>query len=268
MSTFDLISYKAESGTEVSLSKEIVKKYLCDDKQITDEEFFLFASMCRELKLNPFTREAYIVKYGNKANIFAGKDFFIKRAATNPDFDGIEDGVIGIAPNGDIKYLDGTFVPSGYQLAGGWAKVYRKSQKYPKFVTLNLREYAKTDKDDKTKFISNWATMPAVMINKCAKVAALREAFPKDFSGLYTEEEFNGNYEKQQVIDNDNVIDASTAVVKEPADELQVKKIAEMLKDNHDMEGKILAYYGVGSLKDLTVSQASEAIKSLVRKEQ
>ena len=98
--------------------------------------------------------------------------------------------------------------------------------------------------------------MPAVMINKCAKVAALREAFPKDFSGLYTEEEFNGNYEKQQEIDNDNVIDASTAVVKESADELQVKRIAEMLKDNRDMEGKILAYYGVGSLKDLTVSQA------------
>ena len=106
------------------------------------------------------------------------------------------------------------------------------------------------------------------MINKCAKVAALREAFPKDFSGLYTEEEFSGNYEKQQEIDNSNVIDASTTVVKEPADELQVKKIAEMLKDNRDMEGKILAYYGVGSLKDLTVSQASEVIKSLVRKEQ
>ena len=84
---------------------------------------------------------------------------------------------------------------------------------------------------------------------------------------MYTEEEFNGNYEKQQEIDSSNVIGAS-ATVKEPADEMQVKKIAEMLKDNPDMEGKILAYYCVGSLKDLTVSQASEVIKSLVRKEQ
>lgn len=64
------------------------------------------------------------------------------------------------------------------------------------------------------------------------------------------------------------MIDAgASVVVNQPADELQVNRISEMLKDNKEMEGKILAYYGAESLKDLTVSQASEVIKSLVCKE-
>ena len=36
---------------------------------------------------------------------------------------------------------------------------------------------------------SKWATSPALMIRKCALVAALREAFPDILGGMYTAEE-------------------------------------------------------------------------------
>lgn len=264
---FDVVSYKTATGMPITLDKEVVKNYLCDGKAISDQEFYMFASMCKELKANPFLREAYIVKYGEKANIFAGLSFFNKRAADNPDFDGIDDGVIAIAPNGEIKYLDGTFVPEGYKLAGGWARVYRKSLSHPKMVTLNLKEYCKVTKEGKP--MSNWATMPAVMINKCAKVAALREAFPKDFSGVYTEEEFNGNYVANVDAATGEVVEAKVQakepveVVNDPADPSQIEKIKQLIGTDARLYGKVKNHYGFGQLEDLTVSQASEIIKSL-----
>ncbi len=257
-----VVSYKTESGQVISLDKETVKNYLCGGKNVTDQEFMLFASMAKEYRANPFLKEVYIVKYGDTANIFAGLSFFNKRADANPDFDGIEDGVIALAPNGDVKYLDGTFVPSGYKLAGGWAKVYRKSKKYPKYVTLNLKEYAKTDKDG--NMISNWKVMPAVMINKCAKVAALREAFPKDFAGIYTEEEFNGNYPANEATGEVRALPKTQSdTVDEPADPMQIEKIEQLVNHDASMYAKVINHYNVERLEDLTVSQASEIIRSL-----
>lgn len=37
----------------------------------------------------------------------------------------------------------------------------------------------------------NWRRMPRVMLEKCAEAKALRRAWPDDFAGLYTEDEFD-----------------------------------------------------------------------------
>lgn len=263
MANFDLVSYKLD-GEEIVLTKDVVKKYLCKDKDISDDEFYLFASLCKARGINPFLKEAYIVKYGQNAQIFPGKDFFMKRAAMNPKFDGIEDGVIAISPKGEVTYLDGTFVPDGFSLAGGWAKVYVKGISKPKCVTLSLKEYAKKDKDGNA--LSNWKDMPAVMINKCAKVSALREAFPLDFNGLYIEEEFNGRDDPivQQTPANDDAINVDAKVVNnEPADEMQIKKIQQLVGSNVELAQELRKTYGFTHLRDLTVSKASEIIKAL-----
>ena len=258
---FNLVSYKVD-GQEIQLTKEVVKNYLCPNSNITDQEFYLFASLCKARNINPFIREAYIVKFGDSANIFAGKDFFVRRAAANPDYDGIEDGVIAMTQDGDIKYLDGCFVPDSMTLVGGWAKVYLKSVSKPKYVTLNIKEYAKVKKDG--TYQSNWATMPAVMINKCAKVAALREAFPLDFNGIYTEEEFNGNYVAHDQ-NTGEVIDV-VEVIDEPADENQINKIKQLVGRNFDLADKLRKHYHFQELNELNVTQASEIIKALSKK--
>jgi len=266
MSSFEVVNYKCD-GTEITLTKDVVKRYLCKNEDISDEEFVLFAQLCKARNLNPFLREAYIVKYGNQANIFAGKDFFTKRAAMNPNFDGIEDGVIAVSPNGDVQYLDGTYVPDGYTLQGGWARVYIKNIKIPKLVTISLKEYQKTDRNGNVN--STWKSMPAVMINKCAKVQALREAFPLEFNGLYTEEEFNGR-EGEASDDRSRVVDGTvkseSPVNNEPADPMQLNTIKELVGANAELAQKLRDHYHFTKLKELTVSQASEIISALKKK--
>ena len=41
----------------------------------------MFIELCKAQKLNPFIREAYLIKFGiSPANIVVGKDVFVKRA--------------------------------------------------------------------------------------------------------------------------------------------------------------------------------------------
>ena len=54
-------------------------------------------------------------------------------------------------------------------------------------VEVSFDEYAARKKDGSLN--SQWSKKPATMIRKVALVQALREAFPENFSGLYSEEE-------------------------------------------------------------------------------
>ncbi len=76
-----MVKYEA-GGQEIQLSQSDVKNFLVsgDANRVTEKEFKLFLELCKFQKLNPFLRDAYLVKYGDKdANIIVGKDFFIKR---------------------------------------------------------------------------------------------------------------------------------------------------------------------------------------------
>ena len=185
----EIVRYQTESG-EVALSPEIVKKYLVSGKpeKVTEEEVMMFLNLCKYQRLNPFIREAYLVKYSDNqpASMVVGKDTLLKRAARNPHFDGLTAGVI-VRRGDQITQRIGSLVLDDEDLVGGWAKVYRKDWKAPVEVTVSLREYKKTLPDGRP--MANWSSMPATMIRKVALAQALREAFPEDFSQLYAAEE-------------------------------------------------------------------------------
>ena len=186
-----VVKYKIDDN-EIVLTPSIVQAYIVGNEsaKITLPEFKFFTELCKVRKLNPFLNEAYLIKYSDNvpAQLVVGKDAILKRAVLNPNYDGMESGVIlENKETQEIIERPGTFVPNNYDLVGGWARVYVKGRSYPSYTSVNLSEVAQTKKDGTLN--SNWAGKPATMVEKVAKVRALREAFVEDLGGMYEAEE-------------------------------------------------------------------------------
>ena len=196
------------AGMKIELTPEIVKQYMVSGSKdnVTVDEVIMFMNLCKNSGLNPWAKEAYCIKYGNQpAQIVVGKDAIIKRAVLNPEFDGIESGVIVIKDD-NITERKGCFVAPNENLVGGWAKVYRKNWTHPTYCSVGLEEVASRKKDGSLN--SMWASKPATMVEKVAKVRALRETFIENLGGLYDADEVEQNNavdvpEPQNVIDQD-----------------------------------------------------------------
>lgn len=169
------------------LTAEIVKSYICP--QATDQEVMFFLQLCKAKKLNPFMREAYLIKFGEKspASIVVGKETFLKRAASIPQYNGFRAGIVVLDNAHQITQREGALMVEGEKLLGGWAEVYRKDWSLPLKVVVSTEEYLRRDRDGKP--LRPWQEMPATMIRKVAIVQAHREAFPEEFGGMYSPEE-------------------------------------------------------------------------------
>ena len=179
----EIVKFESATGQPVKFTADEVRARLCPS--ITDKELAFTMALCQAQKLNPFTKDVYIIKYGDgPASIVTSKDTFTKRAQANPRFEGMEAGVT-VVNNNRIVQRPGSMVLRGETLVGGWCKVYVKGYRVPIFDEVSLSEYS-TGK-------SNWTKMPATMIRKVALCHALREAFPDDFQGLYGEEEMGAD---------------------------------------------------------------------------
>jgi phage recombination protein Bet len=182
-----LVQFKV-GDEDVKLSPAIVRDYLTNGVEVSLPEFKMFAELCKARKLNPFLKEAYIIKFGNQpATIVVGKDAILKRAINNKNFNGREQGIIVLDKNGEVQHRKGTFKLSDDVLVGGWAKVHRKDWEYPTEITVSFDEVAQTKRDGTMN--SNWATKGATMVEKVALVRALREAFAEDLGGMIDEDE-------------------------------------------------------------------------------
>lgn len=178
------VEITAADGQRLVVSFDEVRRFVCD--KATDAECKIFLETCKQYKLNPFTKEAYLIHYDNKnedtaSTIVLGKNCYMQMAERNPNFDGFEAGVIVLTADGQLLNREGSIVYDGETLLGGWAKVYRKDRTRASYEEVKLSEY-NTGK-------SLWAAKPSTMIRKVALVHALREAFPSTFGSLYDESE-------------------------------------------------------------------------------
>ena len=179
-----LATYTLEGGQV--LSATTVKNYIAPGA--TDQEVLYFIELCKAQKLNPFVRDAYLVKYGTQpAQIIVGKDVFLKKAGENPNFNGLKAGIVVVDKNGDVKEREGSLKVPGDELIGGWCEVYLKNREYPTKCLVSLDEYIQKKKDGTVN--SMWSSKPCTMIRKVAQSQALREAFPNELRGLYEKEE-------------------------------------------------------------------------------
>lgn len=137
----------------------------------TNEELAIFVQLCKSTGLNPFKKEAWFIKAGNRPQIMVGINGYLAVANRNEKFDGME--------------IDVETDPQGNP-SKAIAKVYRKDRKYPSVGIALMKEFRKET--------PIWKQMPSVMLTKVAKSIAIREAFSLELSGTYSDVEMPPEY--------------------------------------------------------------------------
>lgn len=173
-----LAQYKLDNGDDIKITANAVRTLISTSASVTDKEILAFVALCRAQRLNPFTREVYLIKYGkNPASMVVGKDVFTKRAQANPKFQGMQAGLTLLTSDNRLIRREGSMSMDGEVIVGAWCKVFVEGYREPMFDEVPRREY------DTGR--GSWAKMPGTMLRKVAIVHTLREAFPADFAGLY-----------------------------------------------------------------------------------
>jgi phage recombination protein Bet len=249
------VKYDDLAGNEVKLNATIVKKYLCQSPDVTEQELVFFLKLCEAQKLNPFLREAYLVKYGRQAaSIVVGKEAFLKRARRDPSYKGFKAWTDGKADDLSLTATCEVFV-DGFEC--------------PISVTVDLDEYIGRKKDG--SIAGMWATKPKTMLRKVALVQAHREAFPDALSGLYSAEEIQEDH---------NFIPSAEETKKEIQFEASVRKeaarqAAEAKEESEDLkpatgieEEKPDPETGTVDKPARTVEEAQAKAKAIVKAKQ
>ena len=174
-------------GTHVELDLPFVKKYLVRGRAelTSDQELVFFMNTCKMQGLNPLVNgEVYLIKYSkdDPAQMVVGKDAYLRRAFDHPDYLYKHDGIV-VQRGQEIIQKAGCCLYPGETLIGGWCRVYfmRNGKERETFKEVSFTEY--------NKGMANWKSKPATMINKVAISQCVRDAFPKDYEGLYSEDE-------------------------------------------------------------------------------
>lgn len=216
----EIVEYKADNGQDIRVTEQDVRDLMAANgnamENVTSQEVKMFLRLCQSQRLNPFTKDAYIVKYGNQpASVIAGKDAFVKRATRNKKYRGHEAGITVIGTDGKMHRREGSMLLKGETLVGGWAKVYLEGYECPIFEEVALSEYSAPDKYGK----NGWSKMPATMIRKVALCHALREAFPEDLGGLYGAEEMDQARQQEQAAPQPQEEEAVEYIVEDVVEE-------------------------------------------------
>jgi len=195
------VSYEV-LGSKVDLDLQFVKKYLVrgNPEKISDQEIVLFMNTCKMQKLNPLVSgEVYCIKFGNEpAQMVVGKGAYLRRAFEHPDYLYKEEGIT-VMRGTQIIQKEGCCLYPGEELIGGWCRVYfmRNGKERTAYKEVAFKEYDKGQ--------ANWKTKPATMIVKVATSQCVRDAFPKDYEGLYSEEEMVASGAIPSVVDGEIV---------------------------------------------------------------
>ena len=111
-----MVQYRASDGQDVKLTPQIVARYiLTGNGEPSEKEVFSFMAQCQARGLNPLAKDCYMTSYRNRdgstsVSVITSKDYFVRTATQQPDFDGMEAGVVVINREGEMEYREGSLV--------------------------------------------------------------------------------------------------------------------------------------------------------------
>lgn len=228
----------------------------------TDNELALFLQVCKNHRLDPFTRQIHFVKRAGKGVFQISIDGFRTIAERTGNYAGNDDPLFDdeAAPKKATvtvwKIVNGTRCP--------FTATARWSQYFP---------------GENLGFM--WKKMPHLMLGKCAEALALRKAFPEALSGMYSDDEMEQSGKPDTVKVDAISADVPTVaavppavtpeVVRPVADDLskpataeQIRNIASLCKE---LGGTVQALYSKFGIRTRpTKKQAMDMIDAMSKK--
>ena len=142
----------------------------------------VFFNYCVRTGLDPFARQIYFISRGGRNTIQASIDGFRVIAQRSGEYAGQTE-PLWCGEDGEWKDVWLSSEPPFAAKVGVWRTGFQE----PLYAVARRDSYMPLKKDGKPQGL--WASMPDVMLSKCAEALALRKAFPNDLSGVYATEE-------------------------------------------------------------------------------
>lgn len=162
-----------------------------------EDLFLAMIEIARVRGLDPLAKQISLINFGNQWQITTTIDGYRAIAESTGSYAGSDAPMFEV---GDRKTTKNAPIPEScsvtvYKLVGG--------QRYPFTATVYWDEYTGNN--------HTWNKMPRTMLAKVAESHALRKAFPKVMSGLYTTDEMD-----QAVETTGTVVDRATGEIAPP----------------------------------------------------
>jgi phage recombination protein Bet len=160
-----------------------IKKYLQTmnlASNLTNAEVEQFIEIAQSFELNPFKREIYANKYGDKFSVIVGFETYIKRAERSGLLSGWSVTTEGTIDRQNIMNSDLRAIIT----------IHRKDFEFPFVHDVYFIEYVGRKRDGSvTEF---WRNKPFTMIKKVAMAQGFRLCFSDELGGMpYTNEELS-----------------------------------------------------------------------------
>jgi len=200
----ELVKAIIDDVQKVWKKTDVIRRVFAPD--LTNDEFAFFLGMGMSLQANPFKREIWPVKYGQKpVEIIVARDLYRRRAEEQPTYKGhvVEAVYKGekFIPNpatGEVEHeidVDLRYGGEPIHPLGAYCVVHVENR-IPTYIFCPTREYVKYTKEGNvTKFwsLTDGKTLGEgkveTMIKKVAESQGLRSAFQGIFAGTYTSDE-------------------------------------------------------------------------------
>jgi phage recombination protein Bet len=229
--------------------KELIKRSIMPPNS-TDDELQLFVIQAQRTGLDPFTRQIYCTKAGNKLSIQSTIDGFRLIAERSGEYEG-QTPVQWCGKDGQwVEVWLKDELPEASRVG-----VYRKGFKEPLFAVARFKSYAQIYQG---KLGYMWNKMPDLMIGKVAEALALRKAFPQDLSGLYTPDEMAQAIPEAEFIEIKTEKREMDKTMNERIDAIKEDCGIVLPKDKPDIYEKITNCQTVKELTDLYAGFTAE----------